>query len=192
MPVALLHHALHPVTAEPRRRSSLHLRVLDGRAPSHPTESCDSAGTPREALKPASPPARARSYIYVMRSLPCSSSPWLRPPMPRICCGPPSAGPLGFLGWSAQPAHQLFEQLASFRIRHQPLLHLLCRAADLGVGEQPLGHRLEARGYVLHRRFLGHLDQDRLAGGGAPPLPPGADPLGAPAAPALSFEAAIA
>jgi len=50
-------------------RSSLHLRVLGGRAPT--------------ALKPASPPVRARSRIYAMRSLACSSSPWLRPPMPR-------------------------------------------------------------------------------------------------------------
>src|SRR5260370_9140592 len=33
---------------------------------------------------PASPPARARSRIYAMRSLTCSSSPWLRPPRPRL------------------------------------------------------------------------------------------------------------
>src|SRR5260370_40260101 len=37
-----------------RSRRSLDLRVQDGRAPSHPTESGDSAGTPRRALKPAS------------------------------------------------------------------------------------------------------------------------------------------
>src|SRR5260370_30586787 len=45
-----------------RSRRSLDLRVLDGRAPSHPTESGDSAGTPRRALKPASrgPTTRAR------------------------------------------------------------------------------------------------------------------------------------
>src|SRR5438309_940772 len=30
---------------------------------------------------PASPPARARSRIYAMRSLACSSSPWHRPPI---------------------------------------------------------------------------------------------------------------
>src|SRR5260370_1022977 len=73
------------------RPSSLQFRVLGGRAPSHPTESDDSAGTPREALKPASPPARARSAAphddagapAGLRSLACSSAPWLRPPMPR-------------------------------------------------------------------------------------------------------------
>src|SRR5260370_3244633 len=66
-----------------RSRSSLHLRGLVGRAPAHPMESADSVGAPREALKPAAPPVRARSRIYAMRSLTCSSSPWLRPPMPR-------------------------------------------------------------------------------------------------------------
>src|SRR5713101_988339 len=79
------------VLKRPVLEGALHLRGLDGRAPTHPTESCDSAGTPRKALKPASPPARARSAAphddagapAGMRSLTCSSSPWLRPPMPR-------------------------------------------------------------------------------------------------------------
>src|SRR5712692_6406387 len=72
------------VLKRPVLEGALHLRGLDGRAPTHPTESCDSAGTPRKALKPASPPARARSRIYAMRSPTCSSAPWLRPPRPRL------------------------------------------------------------------------------------------------------------
>src|SRR2546428_6185520 len=44
-----------------RLRSSSHLRDLGDRAPAHPTESDDSAGTPRRALKPASrDPAQPR------------------------------------------------------------------------------------------------------------------------------------
>src|SRR5713226_344784 len=41
-------------------------------------------GRAPSALKPASPPARARSRIYAMRFLACSSAPWLRPPRPRL------------------------------------------------------------------------------------------------------------
>src|SRR5207244_9970562 len=41
-------------------------------------------GRAPSALKPASPLARARSRIYAMRSLTCSSAPWLRPPRPRL------------------------------------------------------------------------------------------------------------
>src|SRR5229473_1582087 len=55
-----------------------------------PRRCSDLGGRAPTALKPASPPARAQSRIYGMRSFACSSARWLRPPMPRIRGGPPS------------------------------------------------------------------------------------------------------
>src|SRR5713101_7434256 len=78
------------VLKRPVLEGALHLRGLDGRAPTHPTESCDSAGAPRWALKPASRglslrilPRYARGPQWCALLL-APPSPWLRPPMPRI------------------------------------------------------------------------------------------------------------
>ena len=75
---------------------------------------------------------------------------------------------------------------------HQPLLHLLGRAADVRIAHEPLGHRLEARGHVLHRSLLGDLQKDRLAGGGDHCLRLGPHHVDALAAQALALETTVA
>src|SRR5712692_1585930 len=80
---------------------------------------------------PASSPARARSRIYAMRSLACSSSPWHRPPRPR-------------LGGLIPGTHHLVA--AGLR---RPLTETL----DLAAGvHDPLGAREER---MAHRADLG-------------------------------------
>src|SRR5260370_21780414 len=65
-----------------RPRGSLHLRVLGGRAPAHPTKSAIARG-PRGALKPASGGLALRRYAALAALLLAPPHPWLRPPMPR-------------------------------------------------------------------------------------------------------------
>src|SRR6266849_2565735 len=67
-------------------------RIFDGpgaRAPSHPRESGDSVGAPREALKPASGGPALPRHASTDALLVAPPLPWLRPPVPRICIGPP-------------------------------------------------------------------------------------------------------
>src|SRR6267143_5589085 len=66
----------------PGTRSSLRLRVLGRRSPARPTESVDSAGAPREALKPASGGPSPRRHASKDALLLAPPLPWLRRPMP--------------------------------------------------------------------------------------------------------------
>ena len=57
---------------------------------------------------------------------------------------------------------------------------------------QHVGHRLEPLCHVIHGRFLGDLDEDRLARGGGDGFGLDADHLDSLAAQALALQAAVA
>src|SRR5205085_10752657 len=158
-------------------------------------------GRPAGGAPSPSPGARAsRSRAGSRRSSAASSSRCARTARPRGARSSLRSGrwpgqvppPSALVHGTAEAPHQLLDQAAGLRVGHHPLLHRLRRPAQLGVVEQPLGHALELVGHVIHRRLLGHLHQDRLAGRGGDRLHLRTHHLHALAAEALALHAAVA